>query len=295
MEMKQENGKRNDIPMEELMDIVSGLAQNCLGCSHTSMTWERAQSLMEGVLYCIGQAGDRADEMPALSGGSGKELYEAGCAIVRNKADRIRLLYNQMAGDFEDYGMECLRDTIQKGIPEFLKRYDARFCPQDTILTLDYPVLSDLSGRMGADAVLEYLRCIRLEQKFLGLFGPETVRELLRRHDPEYEKGVENICGILMPCVTERALEKSMGKEQQTEEQKRYEMEKLFRDSSAGELESLACRILERLLDSCGLRTSRAEEYFGGLPKEFAVRVSHAAKNGCLERIFLWRTEETVF
>ncbi|NLG04860.1 MAG: hypothetical protein GX567_13670 [Clostridia bacterium] len=44
----------------------------------------------------------------------------------------------------DDYGIVCLRDTFYKGIPAFLLHYDAKNKPQETILTLDYPILKDL-------------------------------------------------------------------------------------------------------------------------------------------------------
>ena len=55
---------------EELISIVAELAPKYAGCEHSSITYEKAQMLMEGVLYSIrecmesGRHGLLAKELP---------------------------------------------------------------------------------------------------------------------------------------------------------------------------------------------------------------------------------------
>lgn len=44
-----------DYQMEELLPIVSELAQKYTGYESTSITYEKAQSLMEAVLFCLSE------------------------------------------------------------------------------------------------------------------------------------------------------------------------------------------------------------------------------------------------
>lgn len=106
-------------------------------------------------------------------------------------------MYNEMMPEFSDYGNICLYDTVVKGMPEFFKWYDIRFNPQDTILTLDYPVTRDLSGYTGIDRIYEYLRCIRKEQDFLHSFPESYVRGVLRKYCFGYQEMIENIYEIV--------------------------------------------------------------------------------------------------
>lgn len=53
-------------------------------------------------------------------------------------------IFDEVSEYFDDYDVECLHSTVQKGIPEFFKWYDIEFCPQNTILTLDYPILQNI-------------------------------------------------------------------------------------------------------------------------------------------------------
>ncbi len=72
-----------------------------------------------------------------------------------------------------------------------------RFEPQNTILTLDYPVREDLSAYSGIDRIYAYILCIRKEQELLRRFPEEEIKDALRRYHSEYEDLVENICEMV--------------------------------------------------------------------------------------------------
>ncbi len=196
--------------MEELVPIVGKLAQRYTAGESTSVTYEKAEQLMGAVLYCIREAayaerGDyscekgqqKSDILAKQEKLSAQQAYERGLACVEQKVRAALSLYNELMTGFDNYGNRCLYDTVVKGMPEFFKWYDMRFAPQDTILTLDYPVLQDLSAYTGIDRIYEYLLCIEKEQAFLRTFPRNDVIDALARYNPAYEDMVENICGIM--------------------------------------------------------------------------------------------------
>ncbi len=128
-----------------------------------------------------------------------REAYRLGYEAVCNQARQVGALYEQLLPHFQSYGLVCLQDTVIKGIPAFLMHYDARYCPQDTLLTLDYPVLTDFGHLCGVQAVWAYLRCIALEQRFLSRLDFEFVCDSLRDYHVDYTVLIENICGIVLP------------------------------------------------------------------------------------------------
>ncbi|MDE7046999.1 MAG: hypothetical protein K2P25_03320 [Lachnospiraceae bacterium] len=143
-----------DYRIEELLPIISGLALEYGGYESTSITYEKAQELMEAVLFCLNEYQDSNPCAPARRDISTKEQYRIGMKLVFEKVERIRKIFNEITLQFEDFGVKCLYDTVQKGIPRFLKWYNIKFCPQNTILTLDYPLLADYGSLKGADAVI---------------------------------------------------------------------------------------------------------------------------------------------
>ena len=163
--------------MEELIPIVGRLAEKYTANESTSVTYEKAEQLMGAVLYCIHEAerqGPQEGDAPGNIEGasdrhpltvtekklSAKQAYEAGAACVEQKARKALKLYHEILPEFQSYENECLYDTFVKGLPEFFKWYDVKFQPQNTILTMDYPVLKDISGLSGIDKVYAFIKCI---------------------------------------------------------------------------------------------------------------------------------------
>ena len=150
---------------------------------------------------------DAADSGGDMAGGAvcvsekgltARQAYEAGAALVEKKVRKALAMYNEMMPGFSDYGNICLYDTVVKGLPEFFKWYDIKFNPQDTILTLVYPVTGNLSEYTGIDRIYEYLKRIRMEQDFLHTYPENYVRSVLREYCGEYEEMVENIYEIFV-------------------------------------------------------------------------------------------------
>lgn len=190
--------------MEELVEIVAELAEEYTGKESTSITYEKAEQLMEAVLYCI-----RATENEALGGEdsyavidtttsfTAKEAYLHGYRLVVEKTQKTLEKYNQLMMRFDDYGNRCLYDTVVKGIPEFFKWYDARFFPQNTILCLDYPVREDLSRFSGIDRIDAYLDCIINEQNELQKMGRGVVIQKLLSYSEDYQELIENLTELI--------------------------------------------------------------------------------------------------
>lgn len=183
--------------MEELLPIVAQLAEQYAGYESTSVTYERAELLMEAVIYCIHEY-ERSDKHGITVGKiTAKDAYKAGMKLVQEKVEHLMREYQEMMQDFCDYGNHALRDTIRKGIPAFLKRYDVKYEPQNTILTLDYPVLADLHQYSGIDKVYLYIKAIVVEQRFLRRYDAEYVREVLNAYSGDYADMLENVASIV--------------------------------------------------------------------------------------------------
>ncbi|MDE6937392.1 MAG: hypothetical protein K2P28_04340 [Lachnospiraceae bacterium] len=187
--------------MEELVPIVAKLAEQYTGHESTSVTYEKANQLMTAVMYCIHEY-EMSGQSGAVSASniSAKEAYELGGRLVDEKVRDMKERYHSLLGDFCSYGNTALEDTVT-AVPEFLKWYDMKYEPQNTILTLDYPLLVDLAQYTGIDAVWEYVRCIAIEQRFMNQFPETYVVNVLRAYEEEYEKLFENLCGILLRDV----------------------------------------------------------------------------------------------
>lgn len=263
--------------LEELIPIVAELSEKYTGGESTSISYEKVQQLMGAVIYCLRECGTQPS-------------YERGYRIVLKKTQQLRELYNGLTGSFNSYGNRCLHDTVELGIPEFLRWYDARFHPQQTILTLDYPVLKDLSGLTGIDAVLEFCRCVAWEQAFLSNFDCRWVTDSLEAYSGEYQELVENLCTILLPGIVGHVFLKKPLQE------KGYSAEEYacLADGLSGYSRETLIESLREMIGKlvCGIfpmdtrDRQEVSEYLSGGSEELAVRIERALKYDCLEQIF---------
>ena len=237
-----------DYKMEELLPIVSELAQKYTGYESTSITYEKAQMLMGAVLYCLDEYSHSRANSLVYKNVSVKEQYHIGSNLILEKVDSIREIFNAVSFRFDDFGVKCLYDTVQKGIPQFLKWYDIEFCPQNTILTLDYPLLIDCNSLTGADAVYKYIQAIQIEQSFLSQFDRNYVISVLENYNSEYRNMLENICGIvLMNTVGHIAVKKPFHDAYFLYEEY-FQLSEVFRGKSISDIENIVKNFIEEMV-----------------------------------------------
>lgn len=272
--------------MEELIAIVGRLAEKYNAHESTSMTYEKAEQLMEAVLYCIHETKQFGDNfMVSEENMPIQRVYEIGAVYVEEKVKKALDLYNEMLPTFVYYGNHCLYDTFIKGMPEFFKWYDMQFEPQNTILTLDYPVLKDISGYIGIDKVYEFIVCIYLEQKFLHIFPGDYIINILLKYNRKYKDMIENICEIVFTAVIGHILAgKSLSED--LEEADYLWIQKIFREADL-------CEIKEQLRNVAEIFVQKYYEDYGELLEyltysidSVAIRLKNAADNGALHQIF---------
>lgn len=210
-----------DYEIEELIPVVGDLTDKYTSKESSSITYEKAQQLMGAVIYCIGELKNvesltdiKVKKIPA------QRAYELGYDKVTTKVKAAMELYNNISENFDAYGNICLQDTILKGIPEFFKWYDAKYNPQDTILTLDYPLLIDIRKYQGIDEIYIYLNYISLEQQFLGKIDRKYIINILSNYNAKYTDMIENICEIVFSSVIcHELIKKNLGEDRFTHTQ----------------------------------------------------------------------------
>ncbi len=259
---------------EDLVPIVAELAKRYTSGESSSITYEAAGRLMEAVLYCIREF----EKGEAFSLTTGKKLpagkcYERGLELVEKKVQDALKLYNRMMLYFSSYGNRCLQDTVGKGMPEFFKWYDYRLNPQDTLLTLDYPILMDLSADTGIDRIYGYLLCISLEQKFLRKFHRDFVREALAEYDSRYQWMIDNLCEVvLFKVIRYIVLDKNLTEPDFSPEEL-SRLQKIIREKSLEELREKLKEAVDDLVDDYFEEDENLKTYLYAAIQNISVRM----------------------
>lgn len=287
-------GANMDYTMEELIPVVTKLTEKYTGNDSTSVTYETANQLMAAVLYCLREeAGSREGGTGLTAAGEREDLwqtYQAGYVKVLDKTARAKRLYEAIIRDFNSYGNQCCDETVIRGMPEFFVKYDARFRPQDELLTLDYPVLKPLGNLRGVNRVYRYLSFIWLEQRFLKSFPEEYVRRVLTESYigwGGYEEMIFNLCSVMMRNTAGHMM---IGKKLSDYGFSEWELERIeqkVREKTPHEAETELQKILLQMVGADPGEGKKVFDYLSGDLKNFAHDLKNAAENGGLKSIFI--------
>lgn len=275
-----------DYEMEELVPIVGKLAEKYTSHESTSITYEKAEQLMGAVLYCIHELWESSGNAPSLNKKlSAQRAYEMGAAYVRDKTGKALDLYNRILPEFCHYENKCLYDTFVKGIPEFFKWYDIQFEPQNTILTLDYPLLKDISEYTGIDKIFEFIKAIGLEQIFLKLFPAGYVINILSKDNRNWQESMDNICEIVfIHVIGHIILGKSLTVIELEEDDYSY-MQKIFKQATLEDIKKQLTTALEIFIKNYYENDRELLNYLSGAISGIVVRLKNAADNKVLGNI----------
>ena len=275
-----------DYEMEELVPIVGKLAEKYTSHESTSITYEKAEQLMGAVLYCIHELWESSGNAPSLNKKlSAQRAYEMGAAYVRDKTGKALDLYNRILPEFCHYENKCLYDTFVKGIPDFFKWYDVQFEPQNTILTLDYPLLKDISEYTGIDKIFEFIKAIGLEQKFLKLFPAGYVINILSKDNRNWQESMDNICEIVfIHVIGHIILGKSLTVIELEEDDYSY-MQKIFKQATLEDIKKQLTTALEIFIKNYYENDRELLNYLSGAISGIVVRLKNAADNKVLGNI----------
>lgn len=273
--------------MEDLVPIVSKLAEGYTSGDSTSITYEKAGQLMEAVLYSIHEGEEEGQfSLMENSGLSPEKAYEIGVKCVEKKTKDTLSLYNEVMTQFSSYENECLHDTVVKGLPEFFKWYDLKYEPQNTILTLDYPVLIDNPEHTGIDKIYDYVLCIQQEQKFLNKFSYEYVVEVLSQYDSGYRLMIDNICEVvLMNLIFHIFVGKNM-EDMKFEPSEYKRMKVMIQKEDLNTLREKLKSIISVNIQKYYEKDEQLMEYLSHAIDSISVRIKSAADNGNLAKIF---------
>lgn len=286
-----------ELEIDKLLPLVIQLSKKYTKNESSSITYHTAEMLMEAVIYTT-KEGIRVEADEELKSGTDSEeitkvddlnyetLYLQGKKRIQEKLEAIKHRFENIVSDFDDYGCKNYGDTIVKGIPGFLIRFDAIFEPQNHILTLDYPSLFMSEKECGVDLIHSYLKAIELEKMFLNGFRHSAVVQLLEGINPEYGNlFMDNITyQVLLNAVGCLIADVSFEKLVITGS----DCEKIvnnFKDDDFGEVESKIRQYIR--LITLQTKEEALQKYFDNIAHDYAVRIWNGLAYGSMEGVFV--------
>lgn len=273
--------------MNELLPVVAMLAKQYTGIESSSVTYEKANQLMEAVIYAIREVENSGEALLAKQEQNAMQSYKTGAKLVRKKTEELLKYYETQKNDFCAYGNAILEDFWQKGIIRFFQYYDEKFEPQNTLLALAYPVFADLSEVCGIDCMDLYVRSLAAEQQFLAKFGEDYVRMVLSAYHADYGEISENMAGIVFGNVIGHLLVEKRLAERLCE----GDLQRIYDFSASLGKDSLKEKIIEAAEIFLQQHYDGGEQVLSymmkGLP-DICARIGNAVAYGHLDKIFVF-------
>jgi len=274
--------------MEELLPIVIWLTEKYTSKESSSVPYETAQVLLKAVMYCIDEciSGNQTGLVSENAKLSARAAYERGYEVIFEKVREAKVLYDQIIQDFEDYRCKNYSDTILKGMPGFFTRYDARFSPQEHLLTLDYPLLSGNPDLCGIDLILAYLKGIHFEKQILDCFDQSAIRNLLEKIRPGYQNlYLDNVCypvllGAIGCLIADRPVHTLQLSKKDYGDIRLY-----FRGDNAEKIKLKIQKIIHMIISQ--IQGLDDPMYFDPVCSSYAVRISEGLRNHSLENVMV--------
>lgn len=293
-----------ELEIDKLLPLVNALSKKYTKNESSSISYHTAGILMEAVIYTINEAMwldaeyEMSDHIKSEEITIGADLdYEAlyiqGKKSIQDKLVVIKQTFENMVSDFDDYDCKNYRDTILKGIPEFLIHYDAIFEPQNHILTLDYPSLAMPEKECGVDLIYSYLKAIETEKRFLNQFRHTEVVQLLEGIDPEYRNTLmDNIAyPVLLNAIGCMIAGVSLEKLVITHS----DCEKIVNNFEGNSFEEVKSKI-SQYINFIMLQTEEEslKKYFEHISHDYAIRIWNGLEYGAIERVFVTEITESI-
>lgn len=281
-----------DYSMEELLPVVAKLSEKYTSKESTSITYDKARQLMEAVIYCIEELRQQENvkevQVPSRLHDRDVELeYDLGYQLVIKKVYQVKELYEKILNVFQAYGNVCLSETFLRGIPGFLRRYDAKFEPQNQILTMDYPTLIYPARQCGVDAIYSYLTYIEIEQNFLRGFPKEYICSVLESYHADYQQLFINLSSIVLRNLIGAMISRKPSSQRGFTEKDSNTISEWLLDNKREKLEDRLYHLLRLLIKKQYDDNQEMLEYLSSDMRDFSVEFMNALENDCLERIFL--------
>ncbi len=269
----------------------------------SSVRIDVAQSVLASNLYTVGlylkSLPDTASAIERLRAEPLPELYKRGRRLIDSKLSVARNLYEFVRITRIQTQNQTYNVTIDEGIGDFFRQYDAEYEAHGIPASIDYQLLNPVNGLAGVEYMIRYLDNLCMENLFCLKFDPAVIHEVMSGYHEEYKDLLVNICGQVLQNALGCMAVKCPGLDDSNRQAdirsldlKRSDIEALTsrlsgesRESILSLLKQLAGLIVERLEIE---NESILKYVFDSLP-EISTRIHCVVSSGTLHTVFVLR------
>lgn len=261
------------------------------GGASSSVTVEKAQSIMLSVFYCISvylkTINDADSCINEIKQKSVKELYNKGRALIDDIVKNARGLLDEVRKNRLDTNNIAYNDTVDEGMTSFFSLYNADYAAHDSIILRDYPICNDKLNLAGVECIYNYLNKLHLENEFCMNYSPETIHCLLQGYNENYEELLINIFERILTNALGKILSGKAPAELNIKYEERQYLQHKLEKQSAERLKESLDEASEKLFIELNIANTDLQQYIQSSLRNIAQNIYNALKNNKLEAVFI--------
>ncbi len=270
-----------------LWELLKMQAGKYNGIDSTSITIEKAQDILESMLYTIGVATENGAAKEEILNGSLSLLLDRGREILKGKQKSVKVEWRLLCREVPHIPNVYFLSTMEN-LGLFFDSYDIYFAAHHTSESIDYWPLCPIPETVkGISYIEEYIHRIQIENDYLNCFEREDVISLCEKYVPDYREALFNLCE---PVLTNAIGLSLIGKEVQGLHISAEQREDIYQ-MLIGRTEKEICDMIkESVLSACrqiGMTAENETDYLVGAATGLGARIREALKHRDLSGIFL--------
>lgn len=270
-----------------LWELLKMQAGKYNGIDSTSITIEKAQDILESMLYTIGVATENGAAKEEILNGSLSLLLDRGRVILKGKQKSVKVEWKLLCRELPRIPNVYFLSTMEN-LGLFFDSYDIYFAAHHTSESIDYWPLCPIPETVkGISYIEEYIHRIQIENDYLNCFEREDVISLCEKYVPDYREALFNLCE---PVLTNAIGLSLIGKEVQGLHISAAQREDIYQ-MLVGRTEKEICDMIkESVLSACrqiGMTAENETDYLIGAATGLGARIREALKHRDLSGIFL--------
>lgn len=284
--------------MNDLMILLADKYKKYTMNDHSSISVEKAQQLMDSILYCINGYLNSIDKnsnmLTTKEYNNAITLYERGLEFEKRNLSCAKKLLNKIKLNSLKIDNLSYNDTIFSGLDLFFNKYDILYAAHETPGSIDYQLAIEINEVSGIEYILKYMNQLYIENSFCNNFISSEITALLRGYNTDYKDLLLNIFEIVLQnaigleLLNENILLLSI------DDNQRQRLSNILEPLNVVELQERILIAVNNILEMLDINDNKEKTYIRKASIKLSYNIKHALCINRLENIFVTSNHSTV-
>ncbi len=280
-----------DANINDLMLMLTDKYRKYTSNDHSSISVEKAQQLMDSILYCINgylnSVNVDSNSITTSDYNSANALYERGLELEKENFSYAKELLINIKNTALKIDNMSYQDTIFGGLDIFFKKYDVLYAAHETPADIDYQLCFEVIDCTGVEYILKYLEQLYIENIFCNKFDEKDIKALLMGYNQDYRVMLLNFFEVVLQNILGLELISSDILRLNIYAEDRLILQEMLENLDLFELQDKLLIALDSILDKLDIKDYGQVEYAKKATIKISYDIKHCISIKKIDKIFI--------